>query len=185
MFLETQRLILRKIQESDFADFCVFAADPEACRMMGRDLITDAATARPTFDWLKDREERGYVLIYKDTGHAIGNLTVYNTIPEYLRYLDALHGKQGRSLSFSISKDYRRMGLMEEAVRHVIRHLFMVENADCILYGYFGFNIPSRELQKKLGFLPLWSEQIDMDGENVICHESILWKSQWIHQQNP
>lgn len=36
MFLETERLILRKFREADFEDFCEFAMDEDMCRMMGR-----------------------------------------------------------------------------------------------------------------------------------------------------
>ena len=50
MFLETERLILRKFRAEDFYDFCEYAIDPEMCRMMGRADIHDAASARPTFD---------------------------------------------------------------------------------------------------------------------------------------
>ena len=185
MFLQTDRLIIRKIREEDFSDFCEFAADPEACRMMGRDLITDAASARPTFDWLKDKEERGYALVYRETGKVIGNLTVYNSIPSYLSDLEILRGKIGRSLSFSISREYRRKGLMFEVVSTCIDHIFTVEQADCILYGHFAFNLPSRALQEKLGFTRIYTEDIEIDGETVTCVENILWKDQWKPLQKP
>lgn len=108
-FLETDRLILRKFRESDFGDFCEFAIDPEMCRMMGRADIHDEASARPTFDWLINHEERGYALVLKETGRVIGNLTVC-PVPAELTGLPELRGKSGRSLSFSISRHYRRQG---------------------------------------------------------------------------
>lgn len=185
MFLQTDRLVLRKIQEADFADFCEFAADPEACRMMGRDVITDAATARPTFDWLLNREDRAYVLVSRENGKVIGNLTVYNTVPPYLSNLDILQGKKVRSLSFSIGKPYRRQGLMYEAVSQVIDCIFAAENADCILYGYFDFNISSRKLQKKLGFQQIYTDSIQINGEQVVCMENVLWKELWKPLQKP
>lgn len=46
MFLETDRLVLRKFQEEDFEDFFAFAADREMCRMMGREDLTDREHAR-------------------------------------------------------------------------------------------------------------------------------------------
>lgn len=185
MFLQTDRLVLRRIQENDFSDFCEFAADPEACRMMGRDIITDAASARPTFDWLKDKEDRAYVLVSKENRKVIGNLTVYNAIPSYLSNLDIFRGKRGRSLSLSIGKTYRRQGFMYEAVSQVIDYIFANENADCILYGYFDFNIPSRELQKKLGFQRIYTDNVQINGERFVCVENVLWKDHWEPLQKP
>ena len=45
MFLETERLALRKFQEDDFDDFCEYAMDDEMCRMMGRELMREIGRA--------------------------------------------------------------------------------------------------------------------------------------------
>lgn len=175
MFLETERLLLRKFREEDFADFCEYAIDPEMCRMMGRENIHAAVSARPTFEWLLNREERAYALIYRETGKVIGNLTVYNSFPTQ-NTVKELEGKTGRSLSFSLSRQYQRRGLMFEAVSSVIDHLFHTEGADYIVCGHFDFNIPSRELLKKLGFSYLTTERFEQNGEERIGIETILWR---------
>lgn len=179
MFLETNRLVLRKFQEEDFADFCEFAMDKDMCRMMGRDEMPDTAAARLNFDWLKDKEERGYVLVYKESGRGIGNLTV-GRVPSALAGLPELEGKNGCSLSFSISRHYQRQGLMQEAVTAVIDRLFQEENMDYIHCGHFDFNIPSHALQKKLGFTLLRADHIDIKGEEILCVQNVLWKKQWM-----
>ncbi len=148
MFLETERLVLRKFQEDDF---CEYAMDDEMCRMMGRRLMHSREDARWNFDWLKDKEEGCYGLVYKNTGRIIGNLTVC-AVPTELLELEKLKGKVGKSLSFSISKNYQRKGLMLEAVNSVIEHLFDIEGIDYIQCGHFSFNTASEMLQKKLGF---------------------------------
>ena len=174
MFVETERLVLRRFRESDFEDFCEYAIDEEMCRMMGRDHIYDAETARPTFDWLKNHEERGYVIVYKANGKVIGNLTV-TLPPPFVRCRKELEGYDGRALSFSISRQYQRQGLMFEAVRVVIDCLFRLEGVDYINCGHFSFNIPSRELQKKLGFSYLDTERFEIDGVETEGIENILW----------
>ena len=126
MFLETSRLILRKFREEDFADYAVWRGDEEINRLMGNSL-----DVRQTFDWLKDHEERSYVLVLKETGRVIGDLTVC-TVPADLAALEPLAGKRGVSLSFSISRDFRRRGLMTEALEAVIRRLFEEEGFDYI-----------------------------------------------------
>ena len=65
MFLETPRLILRKFEESDFADYCEYAIDSDMARMMGRYDFQNEEEARLNFNWLKDKEPRGYVIVLK------------------------------------------------------------------------------------------------------------------------
>ena len=64
MFIETERLILRKFQEDDFNDFCKYVMDDEMCRMMGRMLMYSREDAHWNFDWLKDKEEKCATKIY-------------------------------------------------------------------------------------------------------------------------
>lgn len=175
MFLETGRLILRKFREEDFADFCAYAMDAEMCRMMGNDLLDTEEAARVTFDWLKDKEERSYCLVLKETGRVIGNLNV-TAGPFELRDLEPLAGKRGRSLSFCISRQYQRRGLMSEALRAVIAHLFDEEGMDYVQCGHFDFNTVSAKLQEKLGFVHLTTMELDFKGEKVVSVENILWK---------
>lgn len=175
MYLETERITLRKIQESDFADFCEYAMDDEMSRMMGRAYLHSQEEARLTFDWLKDREERCYVLVYKESGKVIGNLNVCRVQRE-LQGLEILRGKQGRTLSFCISRHYQRRGLMEEVLRAVIDCLFDAENMDFIQCGNFSFNTASEQLQKKLGFEYLTTQYFDEDGEMITVVENVLWR---------
>lgn len=179
MFLQTERLSLRRFIESDFADFCEYAADEEMCRMMGRDRITDAASARPTFDWLKDKEERGYAIVWKETGRVIGNLTVYDRFHLADSYPE-LQGCVGRSLSLSVSRQYQRRGIAFEALTAVIARLF-AEGADYINYGYFPFNAASAGLCGKLGFSYLTTDRFQPEeGEEIVSIETILWKDTYL-----
>ena len=175
MFIETERLVLRKFQEDDFDDFCEYAIDDEMCRMMGRKLMKNREDARWNFDWLKDKEERCYGLVYKETGKIIGNLTVGGVLIN-LAEMEKLKGKVGKSLSFSISKDHQRKGLMLEAVNAVINHLFDRESTDYIQCGHFSFNTASEMLQKKLGFEYLTTRRFEDEGKIIFSKENILWK---------
>lgn len=136
IFLETDRLLLRKFQESDFADFCALVMDPQRNRMMGNDEIATEEDARALFDWFLHKEKRAYALVLKNSGKVVGNLTVYDEPPEEIRTRAELAGKKGRSLSFSLSPQYRRQGLMLEALRAVIDHLFTAENVEYINDGF-------------------------------------------------
>lgn len=178
MFIETERLVLRKFQEDDFNDFCEYAMDDEMCRMMGRELMHSREDARWNFDWLKDKEKRSYGLVYKDTGKIIGNLTVCD-VPTELLELEKLKGKVGKSMSFSISKNYQRKGLMLEVVDAVVNHLFYIEGMDYIQCGHFPFNVASEMFQRKLGFKYLTTCYFDDEGIEIVSVENILWKGRW------
>lgn len=174
MFLETEHLVLRKFQEDDFDDFCEYAMDDEMSRMMGRRLLSSREDARWNFDWLKDKEERCYGLVYKDTDKIIGNLTVCSVPTELLEF-EKLKGKVGKSMSFSISKNYRRKGLMLEAVSAVIRHLLYVEGMDYVHCGHFPFNIASEMLLKKLGFEHLMTLSYCDEGKEIVGVHKIIF----------
>lgn len=178
MFLETERLILRKFREEDFEDYYAYAADRETNRMMGQYDLTGRKEARACFDWLKDREERSYAIVHREDGRVIGNLNVC-AVPEELAGRPELAGRRGASLSFCLSRDYRRRGLMEEAVRAVVDELFRVEGMDYIQCGYFDFNLPSEKLQEKLGFERLTTQVVNYDWSEEEIHsvENILWRT--------
>lgn len=158
IFLETDRLILHPFRDEDFADFCIFAMDEERNHVMGNPPVPEETEVRAFFHWLKDEERRAYAIVLKATDRVVGNLTVYDS--SSVSDLPELEGRQSREMSFSIAPPYRRQGLMEEALRAVISHLFWVENVDYITSGYFTFNEPSRALHEKLGFTFLDTERL-------------------------
>ena len=179
MFVETERLILRKFREADFEDYYEYAADREMNRMMGNNDLTDRDDAWACFSWLKDREPRSYAVVLKENGRVVGNLNVC-AVPDDLSALAETAGKKGATLSFCLSRHYRRRGLMEEAVRAVIDVLFRAEGLDYIECGHFDFNLPSEKFQEKLGFTPLTTCVIRMEqmgDQELHGVESILWRT--------
>ena len=65
IFLKTDRLILRRLEESDFPDYAAYAVDDEMSRMMGRPILKTEADIRINFNWLKDMEPRCYGIMEK------------------------------------------------------------------------------------------------------------------------
>ena len=176
MLIETERLILRKLREEDFADYCEFALDLEASRMMGRAEMRTVNDARINFNYLHNFADC-CAIVLKGNGKVIGNLTLSDPPPNVLA-MNEVQGKTGRSMSFCISRPYQRRGLMLEAVKGVIDHLFHAEGMDYVNCGYLDFNEPSRRLQEKLGFTCLTKESFDLNGENITAIENILWNAQ-------
>lgn len=176
-FVETTRLLLRKVTEADYPYFHDYLMDKEMDRMMLRSPCNSEDDARLGFDWFLNKEERAYVIVHKETNTVIGNLTVYNHVPASVAEQENVLGKCGKSMSFAMSPAWQRKGLMFEAVDAVMKHLFHEENADYIHCGYLSYNSPSKSLQEKLGFTHLLTERFYFEGQEMESMENILWRT--------
>lgn len=175
-FVETGRLLLRRLEEADFPAYAAYAVDDEMSRMMGRAFLHAETDIRQNFDWLKDKEPRCYGIMEKSRSHLIGNLSVC-AVPAQLTGLEQLQGRQGCTLSYCICRTAQRKGYAAEAVRAVIAELFNAEQMDFVQCGCFAFNIPSQQLLNKLGFTELTRLHIPMPEGEVETIESILWNN--------
>ena len=176
-FVETPRLLLRKVSEEDFSYFRSDLADKEMDRMMLRWPCETEEDIRLGFEWFLYKEERAYAIVHKKTGETIGNLTVYNRVPECVANHEAVQGKNGKALSFAVLPVFRRKGYMYEAVSAVIEYLFQVEKAEYINCGYLSYNAPSKALQEKLGFTYLLTERFQFNNQEMESIENILWRT--------
>ena len=176
IFVETPRLLLRTVQPEDYSYFRSHLMDKEMDRMMCRYPTDTEEDARLGFDWFLYREERAYAILLKETGTVIGNLVVYNRVPQIVADQPEVAGKTGRSLSFALSRSWQRKGLMTEAVRAVMDHLFLEENTDYINCGYLTHNLPSKAFQESLGFAYLTEETFTMEEQTLTSVENILWR---------
>lgn len=176
IFVETERLFLRRLEEADFADYAAYAVDDEMSQMMGRAFLHTEADIRQNFDWLKDKEPRCYGIFEKASGRLIGNLNI-SAVPGFLASLEPLAGKQGQTLSFCIRRESQRRGYAAEALRAVIDELFRVEQMDFAQCGCYAFNEPSRRLQEALGFAFLTRSRVPTPEGEQETLEHILWNS--------
>lgn len=176
-FVETPRLLLRKVTEEDYPYFRINLMDREMDRMMLRYSCRTEEELRQGFEWFLYKEERAYAIVQKESGMTIGNLTVYNHVPECVAAQESVQGRNGKALSFALLPAFRRRGFMYEAVSGVIGHLFREEGVDYINCGYLSYNAPSKALQEKLGFTRLLTEHFTYDGQEMESIENILWKN--------
>ena len=175
VFVNTPRLFLRSVAEEDYPYFRNYLMDKEMDRLMLRSTCETEDDLRIGFAWFLHKEERAYVIIHRNTGEVIGNLTVYNHVPNSVAEQKLVAGKVGKSLSFAIASAFRRNGFMYEAVSAVIDHLFQVEKVDYINCGYLSYNVPSKAFQEKLKFVHLCTERFEFEGEEIEAVENILW----------
>ena len=181
MYLETDRVILRRFREDDFAAFCAYAMDAEICRMTGWKTMTSTEDARKIFEPMLSAEST-YAMVLKDSGTVVGNFSAALPHP-YLQHHPQLQGKSGRALSVVLSKECQHTGLATEVGRAIIDHLFRVEKVDYINAGYFSYNLPSKGLQEKLGFRFLGTHTFCRGEEEVHVIENVIWKEQYFDPQ--
>lgn len=174
MILETERLRLRPFEESDWADYLAYFDDPELWRMLGYRPFTRVEDFRGDFRW---RMESPYVsaLVLKDSGRLIGHVCAAPLDPP-MAEREELRGKNGRSLSFSLHRDFRRQGLMGEALCALLDELFADGRLDFVHGGYFSFNAASSALHRKLGFRPLFRHAAERGGETLEVVETVLFR---------
>lgn len=181
--LETKRLTVRTLREEDYPDFLEYVMDAELCRMLGWQEKQNESEAKQQFDRLL--QAKSYLgVVLKENGKMIGNIGLGNVkhIPSLAMVLEkdpVMKDLRGCSLSFALSADYRRKGIITEAVIGVMDLLFKNDFYDYMNCGYFTFNDPSRHLQEKLGFHYYCTHRFGMmpDGPEII--ENILMKDEF------
>ena len=151
VILETPRLILREWKLSDLDDFYEYASV---------DGVGQRAGWKPHENKEKSLEilnhfiegKHVFAIIDKKKDKAIGSLGIERygkeeALTEFIPY-------KGREIGYVLSKDYWNQGLMTEAVRRVIDYLFNDLDYDFLLCGHFDYNIQSKRVQEKCGFVP-------------------------------
>lgn len=158
MKLTTDRLVIRLFEADDFTDYFAYIMEPYLQEMLGLHDVMDQASALQTFHWLMENR-RFLALVHKADQKVIGHICLHPML-DSLEEDPQFAGKKGVSFSFAISRDYRRQGLMEEALRAVIEQLFQ-EDVDYIDCEHVAENVASGALQKKLGFRFYKEEQFE------------------------
>ena len=151
LILETERLVLRPFVLSDLDDFYEYASVEGVDEMAGWKHHENKEKTQEILDNFIN-EDKTFAIVLKENNKVIGSLGV-----ELYGMEEALTGfyeYKGREVGYVLSKDYWGKGLMTEAVKTVINHLFTQLNLDFITCGYYDFNIQSKKVQDKCGFRP-------------------------------
>lgn len=174
VYLETERLLLRKVSWEDYPYFREYIMDKEMDRLMLRWPSETEEEVQKMFEWFLYKEKYAYAILQKESGDTIGNLTVYETPPSVVTEHPQTKGKEGRALSFAIGRKWQRKGYMSEVLKALIAKLFNEEKVDYINSGFLSINEPSKYLHEKLGFGYLLQETFELDGVLYTGVETIL-----------
>ena len=147
--METNRLLIRPMRESDHNAFLCGVADRSLRIAYGFPKDMDETTSLRIFRHFCELPG-AYSMIEKRTGNMIGFLLeVDSELPESIA--ENLPG-EGRTLAFAVFHPYQRQGYMEEALNSFIPQLFRNHAVAYIHCGHFIDNEPSRQLLQKTGF---------------------------------
>jgi len=146
MKLETERLILRPVEESDALDLCPIMNDPEVTQNL---LLPHPYTEERAILWIRNarealerRERYEMAVVPKDVGRAIGICSLYRVSWEHL----------SAEIVYWIGKDHWGKGYVTEAARRMLEYAFAELGLERICVGCFTRNKASERVIEKLGF---------------------------------
>ena len=149
--VETSRLILREWTLDDLDDFYEYASVDGVGQMAG---WKPHENKEKSLEILKHFIEGKHVfaLELKENHKVIGSLGIEkygseDKLTEFTNY-------KGREIGYVLSKAYWNRGLMTEALKGMINYLFNELDFDFLLCGHFDFNLQSKRVQEKCGFIP-------------------------------
>ena len=175
MILETQRLILRPWQESDAADLCMYASDPDIGLPAGWPPHTSVENSREIIKAVLSEPET-YAVCRKD-GKPIGSVGLKlngNT--------DMTDREDECELGYWIGKPFWGQGLIPEASRALLCHAFEELGMRAVWCGYYDGNEKSRKVQAKLGFVYQHKTEgleVTLLNEIRTGHCNLMTKERW------
>lgn len=149
--LQTERLVLRPFCQADLADFYEYASQDGTGERAGWPHHTSIEESQRILNTFI-AEDKTFAIVYKHNNKVIGSLGVDEYGME--DKLTEFDGFLGREIGYVLSCDYWGKGLMTEAVKAVIDYLFEVKILDFLTCGYYDFNVQSKRVQQKCGFVP-------------------------------
>lgn len=144
--LETERLILREMDQDDFADLCLILQDGEA--MYAYEGALSDVEAQ---EWL-DRQQERYVrdgfglwaVVLKQTGEMIGQCGLT------WQDVDA-HGTRGVEVGYLFRRAFWHRGFAIEAARACRDHAFDVLGVERVYSIIRDTNVPSQRVARRNG----------------------------------
>ena len=176
--MKTERLILRRWEESDAESLYEYAKDPDIGPIAGwpphknieesKDVIRNALSGK-----------EAYAICLKTDNRAIGaiELKLYGG-----RGNDLATGESECELGYWLGKPFWGQGIMPEAAREMLRHAFEDIGMTKVWCAFYEGNMKSKRVQEKVGFRYQWkSENVDVPliHEKRTGHVSSITKDQW------
>lgn len=159
--LETDRLLLRPVNQNDLSDIHEFSSMPEVAEPAGFQRSENLEmSAKRMLEYMDDNETLAVVL--KENKKLIGTVSLQKR--NWLMYpID--RNLRGRELGFDLNSHYWGRGLMPEAVRAICDCCFTKLDYDFLTAGHFLENTQSARAIEKCGFTFLFDAEHENPGK--------------------
>ena len=174
--LKTDRLILRRWEESDVEDLFKYAVDPDVGPICGWPVHKTIQDSMEVIRNVFCNKEL-YAICLKEDDRAIGTIELMlngNT--------DMTDRDDECELGFWLAKPFWGQGIMPEAVNEMLRHAFADLGMNKVWCGYYEGNEKSKRVQEKCGFIYQHkTENVDVPlmNEKRTGHVNLMTKEDW------
>ena len=174
--LKTERLLLRRWEDSDAENLYEYAKDPDVGPIAGWPPHQSVDESRNVIRNVFQGKE-AYAICLKTDEQAIGAIEL-----KLNGHTDMTDRDDECELGYWLGKPFWGQGIMPEAVKEILRHAFEEIGMTKVWAGYYEGNSKSRRVQEKCGFRYQWkSEGVDVPlmHEKRTGHVSSMTKDQW------
>ena len=176
MKLETERLILRRFEESDAEDVFAYAKDPDVGPIAG---WPPHLSVEESLDVIRNvlNGPEAYAICLKSDERAIGAIEL-----KLKGHTDFTGREDECELGYWLGKPFWGQGIMPEAAREMLRHAFEDLGMRKVWCGYYDGNTKSRRVQEKVGFVYQWTTpdvDVPLMKEKRIGHVNALTREEW------
>lgn len=176
MRMETERLLLRRWEESDAESLFEYASDPDVGPIAGwpahRSIEESLNVIKNVFS-----VPECYAICEKKNGKAIGAISL-----KMNGHTDMTERDDECELGYWLGKPFWGRGYVPEAARAILRHGFEELGMTTVWCGYYDGNEKSRRVQEKLGFAyhhTCQSVPVPLMNEVRIGHTNYMTKERW------
>ena len=159
--LETERLLLRPVNQNDLTDIHEICTMPEVAEGAGWSVsVSPEDSVKRMLEYMDDNETLAVVL--KAENRLIGTVSIQKR--NWTMYpID--RNLKGREFGFDLNKNYWGRGLMPEAVKEVAAYCFRELHYDFLTAGHFVENKRSAGAIEKCGFSYLFEGEHENPGK--------------------
>ena len=176
MGMKTERLILRRWEESDAEDLFKLASNPAVGPIAGwpphQSVEESLNVIRNVFC-----AKEAYAICLKEDGKAIGAIEL-----KLNGHTDMTERDDECELGYWLGKPFWGRGIMPEAAREILRHAFEDCGMQKVWCGYYEGNNKSKRVQEKCGFKFMWKSvavDVPLMHETRDGYVSMLTKEDW------
>ena len=176
MTLKTERLILRRWEDSDAESLFEYAKDPDVGPIAGWPAHQSIEESRDVIKNVFNGKE-AYAICLKTENIAIGAIEL-----KLNDHTDMTERDDECELGYWLGKPFWGQSIVPEAVKEMLRHAFEDIGMTKVWVGYYDGNEKSRRVQEKCKFRYQWkSEDVDVPlmHEKRTGHVSSMTKDQW------